>query len=354
MPEPADEFNERCRARHAPSLRAASRLLLAPVRWRAMRAGAVITLVSAAALALSVATAQAAPTVGLGTAATFGILAGQGVTNTGPSVISGNAGTRPAAALTGFPPGLVYGQMHRADAVALQAQSDLTTAYNDAAGRTGASVGPQLGGQTLTPGVYNGESALNLTGTLTLDGPGVYIFTAGSSLIAATGSRVSLVNGASACNVFWQVTSSATLNGPVFVGTVMALTSIAVGNGVHVSGRLLARNGDVTLINDVVNAAACGGTTIRPSASFVGPCGDPMYAARFNNRRSNRAVTFSLTYISAAPGRTVTITRRVRAGRSYTTPLFKVMGSSVMTIRGQNGRILRRIRAAPGGNYRPC
>jgi hypothetical protein len=315
---------------------------------------------------LSATAADAAPTVGLGTAKGFAILAGQGVTNTGPSVISGNVGTSPAAAVTGFPPGLVNGAIHRADAVALQAESDLTTAYNDAAGRTGAALLPQLGGQTLTPGVYNG-GALNLTGTLTLNGPGVYIFTATSSLITATGSRVNLTNGANPCDVFWQVTSSATLNGPTFVGTVMALTSITVGNGVHVAGRLLARNGSVTLINDVVDSAACSGGTggggtgggqavkLRPAGRFVGPCGDPFYAARFDNHRSTAAVRFRFVFTSFATHRRVQLTRRVASGRRYTTPFFHVLGSTIMTIRGgPHNRILRRIRAAPAGHYRPC
>jgi hypothetical protein len=356
-------------------------------------------LIASALLAVCATTARAAPAVGLGTADAFAVLAGQGVTNTGPSVIWRNVGTSPSAAVTGFPPGLANGEFHQADAVALQAESDLTTAYNDAAGRTGAAVGPQLGGLNLTPGVYNG-GALNLTGTLTLDGPGVYIFTASSSLITATGSTVNLINGATACNIFWQVTSSATLNGPEFVGNVMALTSITVGNGVHVAGRLLARNGNVTLINDVIDARPCatdtggggggtggggggtggggggtggggggtggGGTgsgtpgsstpvaVFRPTASFIGPCGDPWYAARFNNRRSNRSVTFTLTYVSYPSGRTVKVKRTVRKGHTYKTRHFHVVGSTIMTIRAPGKHLLRRIRTAPAGNYRPC
>ena len=327
-------------------------------------------------------------------------------------MISGNVGTNPDPSVIGFPPGIIKnGVIHAADAVALQAQADLTTAYNDAAGRTGASVGPQLGGQNLTPGVYNG-GALNLTGVLTLNGPGVYIFTASSSLIAATSSTVNLINGATACNVFWQVTSSATLNGPEFVGTVMALTSITVGNGVHVVGRLLARNGNVTLINDRVEAQPCitdggsgGGTAVaaraaaapaaaaraaaapaaaaraaaapaaaarrrapaagtgdgtrhparfRPSASFVGPCGDPWYAARFNNRQSNRAVTFTVRYVQYPSGRTVTFKKRVGKGRTFKSRYYHVVGSTTMTVRGPGSHLLRRIHTAPPGNYRPC
>ena len=355
-------------------------------RRRTTRLCALGAIVATAVLAVTATSARAAPAVGLGTSSAFALLAGQGITNTGSSVISGNVGTSPAAAVTGFPPGVITnGVIHAADAVALQAQSDLTTAYNDAAGRTGAAVGPQLGGQNLTPGVYNG-GALNLTGVLTLNGPGVYIFTASSSLITATSSTVNLINGATACNVFWQVTSSATLNGPEFVGTVMALTSITVGNGVHVVGRLLARNGNVTLINDRVEAQPCitgggsgggagsgaggggGGTTgpgaggggstpaavLLPSATFVGPCGDPWYHARFNNRRSNRSVTFTLRYVSYPSGRRVTVKRKVRKGHTYTTRNFHVVGSTLMTIRGPGNRLLRRVRSAPSGNYRPC
>ena len=106
--------------------------------------------------------------------------------------------------------------MHAADAVALQAKSDLTTAYDDAAARTPTATAPaDLGGCTLTPGVYKSASSLELTGTLTLDAQGdpnaVFVFQAGSTLITASASRVELVNGAQPCNVFWQVGSSATL-----------------------------------------------------------------------------------------------------------------------------------------------
>ena len=92
----------------------------------------------------------------------------------------------------------------------------------------------------------------------------------------------------------------------------------------------------------------------RPSASFAGPCGDPWYSARFNNRRSNRTVTFTLRYVSFPSGRTVTVKRRVRKGHTYKTRNFHVVGSTIMTIRGPGNHLLRRVRAAPAGNYRPC
>ena len=212
--------------------------------------------------------------VGLGTAATFAVLAGTpDVTSTGPTTITGDVGIAPAVAVTGFPPGTVSGTIHKGDAVALQAKIDLVTAYDAAAGRTPvtAVAGGTLGGQTLVGGVYSGD-ALALTGTLTLDGQNdpnsVWVFKAASSLTTASSSTVALIRGANPCNVFWQVTSSATLgSGSTFVGTIMALTSITMADSVTVNGRALARNGTVTLINDKINnscsAASTGSTKTK-------------------------------------------------------------------------------------------
>jgi hypothetical protein len=205
----------------------------------------------------------AQPTVGLGTTAPFAVLAGTDITNTGPSTISGDIGVDPGAAITGFPPGTVNGTTHAADAVALQAQSDLTTAYKDAANRTPvtAEANPDLTGLTLAPGNYS-AGAMGLSGTVTLDGQGdpnaVFIFQAASTLITGSGSKVALIGGAQPCNVFWQVTSSATLGtNSTFVGTVMALTSASVQTGATVQGRILARSGGVTLDNNTISVPAC-------------------------------------------------------------------------------------------------
>lgn len=213
-------------------------------------------------------------TVGLGTAAPFAVLAGSTVTNTGATTITGDLGVSPGSAVTGFPPGTVNGTTHTADAVALQAQADLVTAYNDAAGRTPVTaVATELGGTTLTAGVY-GNDTLGLTGTLTLDAAGdpssVFIFKAASTLITASNSNVALINGASACKVFWQVGSSATLGtGTKFVGNILALTSIALQTGATLDGRALARNAAVTLDTNVITTAGCatGGSTASPSPS---------------------------------------------------------------------------------------
>jgi Ice-binding-like len=225
----------------------------------------IVLILAIAGLALNplIANAQQAP-VDLGTAQSFAVLAGQGVTNTGPTVVDGDLGTHPNPAVGGFPPGTVTGATHQADAVALQAQSDLTTAYNDAAGRTPVTtIATELGGTTLTPGVYNSLSGtFQITGTLTLDAQGdpdgVFIFQMASTLVTADSSDVNLIGSASPCNVWWQVGSSATLGtNSNFAGNVLALTSIQVLTNVVVDGRVLARNASVSLDNDNIDASGC-------------------------------------------------------------------------------------------------
>jgi hypothetical protein len=225
---------------------------------------AAVALIASLALASA---SQAATTVGLGTAASFAVLAGAGVTNTGPSVINGDLGSSPNPSVTGFggaPNGTINGAIHEADPLAAQAQADLTTAYDNAAGQGPVStLATELGGQTLTPGVYNSESGtFGITGTLTLNGQGnpdaVFIFKTATTLITASASQVLMINGAQPCHLFWQVGSSATLDtGSAFAGTILALESIQLNSGVTVLGRLLARNASVTLINDTVTRADC-------------------------------------------------------------------------------------------------
>ncbi len=219
--------------------------------------------------------------VGLGTATSFAVLAGTTVTNVGPSVVSGDLGVSPGSAVTGFPPGTVInGTMHVSDAVALQAQSDVTTAYNDAAGRTPVvdKTSQDLGGQTLVAGVYQAASAMALTGTVTLDAQGdpdaVFIFQAGSTLITASSSTVALVGGAQACNVFWQVGSSATLGtSTTFVGSILALTSASLQTGATLQGRVLARNGQVSLDTNVITRPTC--STTPPTTATASPSSTP-------------------------------------------------------------------------------
>jgi hypothetical protein len=218
-----------------------------------------------------------AQNVSLGSAANFAVLgATPNVTNTGPTVVTGEVGVWPAASVTGFPPGMVIGKIHLGDAVAQQAQTDLTTAYNDAAGRTCPALNDLTGlvlgsgGTVLTlgPGVYCFSSTAQLTGDLILNGAGVYIFQVVSGLTTASGSSITLMNGASACGVWWQIGSSATIGTTTsLAGNVLAFTSITVATGASVNGRVLARNGTVTL--DSNNVAACSGGPAPPVPSPV-------------------------------------------------------------------------------------
>ena len=212
------------------------------------------------------ATASAATDPGLRTALKFAVLSGTpNITNTGPTWISGKMGISPGCAVTGFPPG-VSGAQNRCDAVALKAKNDLTGTYTRAANApcppTHNFSGVNLGGKTLTPGVYCQTTAPTLTGTLTLNGAGVYIFQIGSTLITAVGARVVLIGGAQPCEIFWQVSSSATLfPSTAFVGNIMALTSIHMQTQATLEGRALARNGAVTLdTNRIIQPGGCGAT----------------------------------------------------------------------------------------------
>ena len=252
--------------RYAPGARRA--------RFLVASAATLVALFSGGLAAAIVTNAQAAATtVPLGTAGSFEVLAGTTVTNTGQTkLFGGNAGVSPGSSVTGFPPGKVNapGSIHKADGFAAGAQRDLTTGYNVAAGEGPTlPIVTDLGGQELTPGVYNSGSAISVgvgkTGTgltLTLNGGGnpdaVFVFQAGSKLTTASASQINLINGAQSCNVFWQIGSSATLGtGSSFRGTILALTSVSVDTNVTVIGRALARNGAVTLDDDTFTQATC-------------------------------------------------------------------------------------------------
>lgn len=243
----------------SPHIRRRRRLTAPTV---AVAVAAVASLV-AVSLGFGASAIAAEAPVGLGTSASYSVLGGSTVTNTGPTTLSGDLGVSPGTAITGFPPGVASGATHAGDAAAAQAQADVVTAYNDAAGRAPtASVAGDLVGRTLVGGVYTSSGPLALSGTLTLDAQGdpntVFIFQVGSTLTTASASMVSLVNGAQACNIYWQVGSSATLGtGSSFKGTILALTSITVTTGTTVQGRALARNGAVTLDTDTFTNPGC-------------------------------------------------------------------------------------------------
>jgi hypothetical protein len=195
-----------------------------------------------------------APVV-LGSAGTFAVLAGSTVTNTNATSVTGNLGVSPGTEVTGFPPGILVGAQHAGNATAAQAVADLTTAYNDAAGRTlcPVTVAGNLGGMTLMPGLYTSTSSLEITsGDLTLDAQGdvdaVFIFQMASTLTTTQGRQVILAGGANAANVLWQVGSSATLGTTsAFKGTIMADQTITLNSGATLDGRALARIGAVSM-----------------------------------------------------------------------------------------------------------
>lgn len=238
---------------------------------------ALIGLTAATALTVGAALRADAAPLGLGEASSFAVLAGSAVTNTGPSVIDGNVGVSPGLAVSGFPPAVLVGaSMIYAGATAQTPQADLGTAYTNAQSAISTPVAAQLGGTAPTPGVYSGVlGTLQITGDLVLDAGGdanaSWIFQAASTLVTASSSRVVLTNGASACNVYWQVGSSATLGtSSLMVGTVMALTSITATTGADVMGRLLARNGAVTLdTNDITTPGACVEASTFPATGGV-------------------------------------------------------------------------------------
>ncbi len=261
----------------------------------------LVTLALGFLMAMPAVSVAAQPTVNLGTTSTFAVLAGTTITNTGPTTVNGSAGgdigLYPGTAFSGQADVTLSGAVHLADSVASVAKDDLVTAYDDAAGRTPVTrIATELGGRTLTPGVYDSASGtFHITGTLTLDSQGdpnaVFVFKTASTLITASNSTVSLVNGARYCRVFWKVGSSATLGtNSHFAGHIFALTSIAAQTGATIQGQLLARNGAVTLDTNTITNGLCEAVQgpiifVTKSASplTVAPGGSVTYTYRVTN-----------------------------------------------------------------------
>ena len=241
---------------------------------RARRAAIALS----AGLACVLVPAAAQAQIGLGTAGSFVVLGGASVSNTGPSVLNGDLGVSPGTSLPGFGlPAVVNGATHNNDGVASQAQLDLATAYDVAAAQpvlpADDLTGTDLGNRTLSSGAYRYSSSAQLTGALTLDAEGdpnaQFVFEIGSTLTTASASSVVLINGASPCNVYWQVGSSATLGTTTaFQGNLMTLADISLNNGATVIGRLLARSaGAITLINNVLTRPQCATTDSTPDTT---------------------------------------------------------------------------------------
>jgi type VI secretion system secreted protein VgrG len=316
---------------------------------RTMTTGCVGLGIAASLILLSTSAASAATVldgpVNLGTAATYGVLGASAVTNTGPTVVNGDLGVSPGTSITGFgaaPNGVVNGTVHQTDAAAAQAQRDATTAYDVAASLTPTRTGiTELNGLSLTPGVYSG-GALSLanTGALTLSGSAnsVWVFQAASTLTIGSGTHITITGGASSCNVFWQVASSATIGtGAQFQGTVLAQASVTATTGATVVGRLLARTGAVTLDTNTITASTgcpAPGTpsqTVAPTITSGAPpaatAGQP-YTATVT-ATGTPTPTYTATGLPA--GLTLNGTTGVISG-TPTTP-----GSSTVTITASNG-----------------
>ncbi|MFJ3489704.1 ice-binding family protein [Leifsonia aquatica] len=283
--------------------------------------------------------------VGLGTAASYGALGASELTNTGPTVVTGDIGVSPGSSVTGFtgaPDGTFTGSLHQTDAAAAQAQSDVTTAFNAAAGLTPTTSGlSELNGLSLVPGVYSGGAlALADNGVLTLAGSAdsVWVFQAASSLTIGSATQIIVTGDANACNVFWEIGSSASLGtGAQFQGTILAKESITATTGATIIGRLLANTAAVTLdTNTITVPTGCTPpgtvstsptiTSGTPTAATAGtPYSYPVTAT------GSPAPTYTVTSGSLPAGLTLNGTTGVISG-TPTTP-----GSSTFTITVTNG-----------------
>ena len=287
-------------------------------------------------------TVSAATAPSLGTAASFAVLGGSAVTNTGPTVVNGDVGVSPGSAITGFPPGIVVapGTTHAGDAVAAQAQNDVTTAFNAIAVQACNTdlTGMDLGGLTLLPGFYCFSTSAQLTGALTLDAQGnpnaVFIFRIGSTLTTASNSSVSIINGGLPCNVFWQIGSSATLGtNTAFQGNILASASITLNTNTSVSGRALAQTGAVTMDSTVISVPNCSGV---PANGLVQVC-----------KVAGSGVATGTNFSFNVAGTLVTVAAGSAPGGTCGTPVTVPTGSAVVTETLPGGTVLAGVSTLP-------
>ncbi len=278
------------------------------------------------------ATSMAAPLpVNLGTASSFALLAGTAITCTG-TTINGDVGVHPGTAFTpGTPPAIVNGTIHLGDPVAAQAKADLLAAYTDAAGRAAVTVGTELGGTTLFPGVYNSAAGtFGITGNLTLDGQNdpnaVFIFQTATTLITASSSKVILINGAKSSQIYWKVGTSATLGTySYFAGNILAQTAITATTNAVVNGRLLALDAAVTTDGNIATNPLFGtyGVSVVPATGAT-------------SARPGTTVTYNLTVTNI--GNVPDIFNATVTGNAWPTPVPTPVGplaagaSSVATV----------------------
>jgi hypothetical protein len=263
--------------------------------------------------------------VNLSNATSFAVLGATTVTNTGSTTITGDVGLDPGSSITGFPPGSFTGTEHISDAVSVLAQTATTAASVDASTRTPIVPGTyaDLTGDTLTSGVYNATSSMALNGALILNGQNdpnsVWIFQAGSTLITGSSASVVFENGAQACNVFWQVTSSATLGTSTdFAGTIIATQSVTLDTGATLEGRALAMNGAVTMDSNTITVPTCEALPPPPASTTT--------AAPTTTTAPGTTTTAGAGTTTTAPGSSTTIVTPVgvRSKSSGTTTTFVI------------------------------
>lgn len=245
-----------------------------------MKAPKYLSILSLAVIGTLYGTAPALATPFLGSAQNFAVLGASTVTNTGSTTIWGDLGVYPDSSITGTGSITLTGTTHQTDAIAQQAQIDAVAAYNILAGQSVTSdlTGQDLGGLTLTPGVYFFSSSAQLTGTLTLNAPNdpnaLFVFEIGTTLTTASNSVVSVLNGGANNGVFWQVGSSATLGtSTLFAGNIFADQSITLNTTAEIlCGRAIALHGAVTMDTNTISNDCTGGG-IGSSRSDYGSVG---------------------------------------------------------------------------------
>ncbi|WP_397382642.1 autotransporter domain-containing protein [Prosthecobacter sp.] len=302
-------------------------------------------MIAAAAFAEFQLSAAVAP-IDLGQAVDFRVLAGSGITNTGATTIIGDVGSLPTSTITGFGSVALTGTNHGGDAITLAGKADLLTAFNDGAGRLPTIIyGPihNFGTETLTAGIYNDPSSFGLTGALTLDGGGdpnaIFIFQAGSTLITAVGSSVTLINGAQAGNIFWVVGSSATLGvNSSLSGTIMAMTSITLNTGATLDGRALALNGAVTMDTNTISLTPLAPGVPGAPTHWLGAASGLWTTV--GNWASNQAGTPATAIPSLADNITFSATgaanQSTTLGANFTINNLTINDTAAVTIAGAN------------------
>lgn len=264
--------------------------------------------------------AATAPT--LGAAQSYAVFGATTVTSTGASAITGDVGVSPGTSVTGFPPGTLSGTIHINDGSAIAAKGLIATAYGGLSQVCNTNLtGQDLGGMTLTPGVYCFDSSAQLTGALTLNALGdpnaVFVFQTGSTLTTATNASVNVINSGQNCNVFWQIGSSATLGiNTVFKGNVLASASITLTTGTSLNGRALALAGAVTLDTNAVAIATCAAPVVLPTVTLTNVSNGGVGTFGFSG--NNGFASQSITTLTAGVGVAAPVQTLSAAGASTT------------------------------------